>query len=59
MTGRAPKTVHLKFPRTFNVTWCHRRVDPMFLTDDPDAATCRLCLRTWEKAGRPQQLVML
>lgn len=59
MTGRAPKTVHLQFPRVVGATWCLRRVDPMFLTDDPDVATCRQCLARWKQRGSPVQLVML
>lgn len=59
MTVHAPKTVHLLHRPTFDVSWCGRRIDRMFLTDDPDVATCRLCLRAWEKAGKPSQLVLL
>lgn len=59
VTGRPPKTVHLWHRPTRNTSWCGRIIDPMFLADDVDDVTCRLCMASYAKAGRLVQQVLL
>lgn len=59
MTRRAPATVHLWHRPTASTAWCGRIIDRRSLADDITAVTCQLCIRSYVKAGRPVQQVLL